>query len=336
MSEKIDFVILWVDGNDSKWKADKEKYSKSISKDDISNQENRYRDWDLLKYWFRGVEKYAPWVNKIHFVTYGHLPEWLDTSNPKLNIVKHEDFIPKEYLPTFNSNVIQYYLNRIPGLAEKFVMFDDDQYIINTVKSTDFFVGDKVCEVYGEDVIRTSTPGDYFPFTMMNNIQYINKYYSKKDVYAKGFSKYISLKFGLKNIVRTIFLKNYPDFVGLFNPHICQAYTKTYYEKFWEMCGDVLTKASNNKFRTKEDLTTYFVRYLQLLDGNFVPRTKKFGNRIELTNKGCNKIDDYITNKKCKIFCINDTDTTIDFEKTKEKLIEIFERNLPNKSKFEK
>jgi len=70
-----------VDGNDPKWRADKEKYNEFISKGDISNQENRYRDWDLLKYWFRGVKKYALWINKIHFVTYGHLPEWLDTSN---------------------------------------------------------------------------------------------------------------------------------------------------------------------------------------------------------------------------------------------------------------
>ena len=27
---------------------------------------------DNLKYWFRGVEKFAPWVNKIYFITYGH------------------------------------------------------------------------------------------------------------------------------------------------------------------------------------------------------------------------------------------------------------------------
>ena len=87
MREKIDFVIMWVDGSDPKWLAEKNKYSeKKVSIDDGIN---RYRDMNLLKYWFRGVEKYTPWVNKIYFVTWGHLPEWLDTSNPKLVIVNH-------------------------------------------------------------------------------------------------------------------------------------------------------------------------------------------------------------------------------------------------------
>ena len=49
------------------------------------NGVNRYRDWNNLRYWFRGVEKFAPWVRKIHFVTWGHIPDWLDTTNPKIN-----------------------------------------------------------------------------------------------------------------------------------------------------------------------------------------------------------------------------------------------------------
>ena len=35
------------------------------------DRKERYRDWDLLRYWFRGVERFAPWVRRIHFVTWG-------------------------------------------------------------------------------------------------------------------------------------------------------------------------------------------------------------------------------------------------------------------------
>ena len=64
--EPIDFVIIWVDGNDKEWRAEKDKYDdKPIS---TSNSEVRFRDWDNLQYWFRGVEKFAPWVRKIHFL----------------------------------------------------------------------------------------------------------------------------------------------------------------------------------------------------------------------------------------------------------------------------
>ena len=98
MCEKIDFVIPWVDGNDEKWRKDKNFYwneQLGIKSEDANNNA-RFRDWENLKYWFRGVEKFAPWVNHIYFVTYGHIPEWLNVNHPKLTIVKHEDYIPKQ------------------------------------------------------------------------------------------------------------------------------------------------------------------------------------------------------------------------------------------------
>lgn len=93
---EIDFVITWVDGNDPDWQKQKMEYS---MQPDLSQKQDdrkeRYRDWDLLRYWFRGVERFAPWVRRIHFVTWGHLPSWLNKEHPKLNIVNHKDFIPK-------------------------------------------------------------------------------------------------------------------------------------------------------------------------------------------------------------------------------------------------
>lgn len=46
MLNKIDMVILWVDGNDRNWQIEKEKY------DDKKNNSRafRYRDWDNLNY----------------------------------------------------------------------------------------------------------------------------------------------------------------------------------------------------------------------------------------------------------------------------------------------
>ena len=93
--------------NDPKWQADFSKYSgrKENTKNGVS--EARFRDNGFLRYWFRGVEKFAPWVRRIHFVTSGQKPEWLDESNPKINLVNHKDYIPEEFLPTYNSVVIE-------------------------------------------------------------------------------------------------------------------------------------------------------------------------------------------------------------------------------------
>src|SRR5699024_12780724 len=105
---------------------EKQKYEEVITGD---KRNIRFRDWDNLQYWFRAVEEYAPWVNKIHFVTWGHIPNWLNTEHPKLNVVKHEDFLEKQYLPVFNSRAIEINLHKIPGLAEKFVYFNDEMFI---------------------------------------------------------------------------------------------------------------------------------------------------------------------------------------------------------------
>ena len=66
---KIDFVIPWVDSSDPEWLKEKSKYL--INSTSLDASEERYRNWDNLQYQFRGAEKFAPWVNKIHFITRG-------------------------------------------------------------------------------------------------------------------------------------------------------------------------------------------------------------------------------------------------------------------------
>ena len=145
MDNKIDFIITWVDGNDPVWRKDFEHYSE-LERKEVDKGAVRFRDWETLHYWFRGVEKFAPWVNRIYFVTYGHIPIWLNTDHPKLQIVRHEDFIPSEYLPTFNSNVIEFYFYKIKGLSEKFVYFNDDMFLINHVCPERFFRDGLPCD----------------------------------------------------------------------------------------------------------------------------------------------------------------------------------------------
>ena len=87
----IDFVVTWVNMDDPEWQNEFSKYSgnKDNTKNGVSKA--RFRDYGFLKYWFRGVEKFAPWVRKIHFVTSGQKPDWLDENNPKIHLVSHKD-----------------------------------------------------------------------------------------------------------------------------------------------------------------------------------------------------------------------------------------------------
>ena len=176
---KIDFVITWVDGNDPKWLKERSLYQSNAG----DNRNVRFRDWDLLRYWFRGVERFAPWVDNIFFVTYGHLPSWLNTNHPKLKVINHEDFIPSSYLPTFNSHTIELNLYRIKGLSDQFVYFNDDMYLIDKVKPDDFFYNQLPCDA---GVLGCICPqNDFVSNVIFNNVLIINKYFIKTDYTIK-------------------------------------------------------------------------------------------------------------------------------------------------------
>lgn len=151
LTSPIDFVIPWVDGSDPEWIKEKNRYLPSAANGDDSPV--RYRDWDNLRYWFRGVEKNAPWVNRIHFVTWGHILKLLNVNHPKLHIVRHSDYIPSKYLPTFNSHTIELNFHRIPGLADQFVYFNDDIFIMKPMRSQDFFCKSLPCDTFALNCI---------------------------------------------------------------------------------------------------------------------------------------------------------------------------------------
>ena len=137
----IDFVYLWVDGNDPKWIAKRNACIGEPSKDE-KNCKGRYESNDELKYSLRSLEKYAPWIRKIFIVTDNQVPEWLDTTHPKIQIVDHTEILPAECLPCFNSVIIEHHLHKIPGLSEHFLYGNDDMYFNKPVTPDTFFAKD--------------------------------------------------------------------------------------------------------------------------------------------------------------------------------------------------
>lgn len=333
MNKKIDFVVIWVDGNDEKWQQEKQKYMPEDKKS-IDTRNIRYRDWENLRYWFRGVEKFAPWVNKVHFVTWGHIPEWLNTENEKLNIVNHKDYIPSEYLPTFSANPIELNLHRIEGLSDNFVFFNDDMFIIRPTKDTDFFVENVPCDSAILSPIITYTR-DGFAKMQINDIAIINDRFSKNECIKKNLSKWINLKYG-SEVLRTFFLMPWKHFTGFLDQHIAISYNKETFSKVWEAEREVLEETSRSRFRNNNtNVNNWLMRYWQLCEGNFVPRKNSFGKLLEY-NKDPQYIYDIIRNQKFSVVCLNDGDGDYDFETEKQNTIAAFEAILPEKCSFEK
>ena len=327
--EKIDVVITWVDGNDPLWLREKAKFlNKDISNNNFISGENRFEDQGLLKYWFRGIEKFMPWVNNIFFVTCGHFPDWLNLDNSKLHLVKHSDFMPNEYLPTFNSNSILLNLHKIPGLSEKFIYFNDDMYVINECKQKCFFNKNLPVDMAVQDII-SAPDTDPFWDMMVNNVMVINKNFSKRKSIRNNRGKWYKVKYGLKNLTKNILLSKFNYFPGFHDVHLPNAYLKTTFEEVWDKNFDICNETCLHKFRSSEDITEWTMRYWQLASGNFYPINKeKLGRYVSLKD---NSAFDYLkTNPSMPLVCLNDS------TKNYKDVIDYFEKKFPNKSSFEK
>lgn len=327
----IDFVITWVDMNDPKWQAQFSKYSgdKGNTKNGVS--EARFRDNGFLKYWFRGVEKFAPWVRKIHFVTYGQKPAWLDESNPKLHLVHHEDFIPAQFLPTYNSVVIERYMYRIPGLAEHFVYFNDDFYIINNVGKERFFRDGLPCDIA---VFDYNPSWSQWYKRIKNNIRIINRHFSKKEVMALHHDKWFDKSYGMKARWNYL-LRFYGKFITLRTPHNAQPYLKSTFEEVWAAAGKELTETSSNKFRALSDYTPELFRTWQICRGNFVPyNTYKDTKMFPLMIRPKQAVRAIYT-QAYTLVCLNDNVHIRNYDTVISNIDDAFRHILPEKSSFE-
>lgn len=328
---EIDFIVTWVDMNDSKWKADFAAYSGKIDNKKNEVSEARFRDYGFLKYWFRGVEKFAPWVRKIHFVTCGQHPEWLNTAHPKLQLVNHEDYIPNEFLPCFNSSLIEIYLHKIPNLAEKFVYFNDDFFIINNLAKERFFENDLPKDIAA---FRINFGLSLWSKCLKNNIALINKHFDKKKVFERDHAKWFDESYGSRDRI-TKLLSSYDKFVTLRTPHNAQPYLKSTYQDVWSHAEKELKEMSLNRFRSPNDYTQELFRTWQICKSDFESyNTYKDTKMFPLLFKTKQAIN-AIREQAYTLVCINDNEHIRDFEKTMQGVNEAFESILPEKSSFE-
>lgn len=327
----IDFVVTWVDMDDPKWKKELAKYSGKIDNSANEMSEARFRDYGFLKYWFRGVETFTPWVRKVHFVTADQKPDWLNINHPKLELVNHTDYIPEKYLPVFNSNLIELYLHKIPDLSEQFVYFNDDVFVINHIPKERFFENGLVKDIA---TFRTNFGWSQFEKNLNNNIHLINKHFDKKEIFKSDSKKWFDLSYGKKARLNHL-LKFYDKFVSLRTPHNAQPFLKSTFEDVWQNCEEELTQMSTHRFRTSEDYTPELFRTWQICRSNFLPyNTYQDTKMFPLLIKSKQAIK-AIREQSYKLVCINDNVHIRNYQKTLEGLKQSFESILPHKSGFE-
>lgn len=325
----IDIVVPWVDDTDPVWRAKKAKHTGAEIKE--GNTEARYRDWDNLKYWFRGVEKFAPWVRHVYFVTDDQKPEWLNVDHPKLKWVKHTDYIPHEYLPTFNSHVIEWNLHRIEGLAEHFVYFNDDVFLIRDTKPEDFFKDGVPCDLPSVGVIY---PSGVFSHVLFNNAEIINRYFSLRGSIKTNWEKWIKCQ-PLNGLVKLLWYGRRNQIPGSISWHIQTSLQKSTFDILWEKEPELIHQTCQHKQRTRDDISPYCVRDWQIFSGEFHPN-RPIGKLFHTaTMRYSDEAIEYLRKQKGKVICLNDTEDEVDFELHKKMILDEFEKIFPEKSSFE-
>ena len=339
--ESIDFVLMWVDGTDPRWLARKRECAAAEagqSSDADANGECRYREMGLLRYWFRGVERFAPWVGRIFLVTDGQKPDWLDETHPKLCLTDHRDFMPSKYLPSFQSSSIEINLHRIRGLSETFVLFNDDMFLLRPCAPGCFFRGGLPvlpCDLGIPNWLGPSRASRI----VVNNCGILRHCLDVNRLVRRNFPKFLDVRAlgwgrAAKNLLS--FAVNRTVIQGCFG-HLALPHLKSTFEAVWGARPGIMDRTSSHRFRHDDDVNQWFLSSWNLVTGRFHPANeKRMGGCIGLREETLETACEGIVRHRWPQICLNDTGHLADPRKCFGRLAEAFDSILPEKSSFEK
>lgn len=295
-TKPIDIVVPWVNPDDENWKKD---FNFWKEKETGNKEPCRYRDWKLLRFVFRSIEDNCPWCRYVFLIlsSPSQIPDWLNVNNPKLKIVYHKDYIPSDFLPTFNSNVIELFYPNIKELSDNFILINDDMFFWNKKDESFFFENDT--PVMKPAYVYYGSNKHQWEITCQNSLNLSNEVLGKKSV-SLGFPG-----------------------------HIPVSYNKM-------LCSFVLYKIKNkmskifkhSKFRQNNNIMHFLYCDIHLFTKRFICNNEYRGQIVGLLGK------DFTFNDKSPLMCFNEGELTT--EKNMIDLLKILTKKFNKISSFEK
>jgi len=255
--EDIDAVYTWVDGGDPLFTSEMRRFHRQCepcnARDGFSD--NRFRDSGELRFSLRSIEKFAPWVRKIHIVTNGQVPAWLNTGCERISLVTHKQiFSSPDLLPVFNSAAIELQLHRIPDLSRRFLYLNDDLFLCRPVYRRDFI---------------TSSFGQYFFFDEIP--LHDDCHHGRVHDRAYGYTQMLAQRLRPMGAKRRL-----PS-------HCPQLYDKEILSRLEELFSDAFIETSSHRFRHPKDTTLRILYFIYILETSerhkgHRPRTLKWNS----------------------------------------------------------
>jgi len=199
----MDIVFTTVITTDKKW---------------INKFKKYIKNYNPVRYNFNGeilvsllyLQHNASWVRNIFIVTDNqtfNLDFLSKDFRNKIQFIFHTKIIPEEFLPTFNSTIIETFLWKIPGLSEDFLYLNDDFFILKPICKENFknITYAKVDNDRYYTEVNNSEPWKYIDLNARNIFK---KYYPNDKFYVSPFHTPFILN---KYISAYIFNKTYND-----------------------------------------------------------------------------------------------------------------------------
>lgn len=291
----MDAVITYVNGLDPVWQ---ESYEKNTGTPAVTKH---YRDWGTLKYLLRGIETHLPFIRNVYLVVSGEsqIPEWVDRE--QLHVVLHEDIIPREFLPVFNSTAIEMFLHKIDGLDEEVLYFNDDFFPVSDCRREDFFDNGKV-------------------FVDITRHMFACNMYKK---HVRNSDILVRKAFGLGRPM----LFRRPR-------HTCYPMLRSDSEAlFARMEREIMNSVT--PVRNEKNYNGGIYQLCLYYGGKTAP-ARTSGKYFSLALHSAEKIAAYILAAKRNFVCINDVQMDeATFEQSRATITAAFEKKFPNKSRFE-
>ncbi len=263
---EIDAVITWVDSSDAVWRNKINQYLEKKIDWSSKRESTRYNSINEIDITILSILKFASYIKNIYLVTdkqqpknFERLREIAKESNVNLKLVDHSVIFRdhQSYLPTFNSCSIITMLYQIPNLADKFVIFNDDTFLMRETSITDFFIGEK-------PVIRGRWDS-FYEDKIFRNI-----FLRLKAIFKKQDNKKVGYKLAQQKSAKLLGLKKY-----IRRDHTPVSIRKSTLERFFKENPDFLSANIKHRFRDNSQfIISSLSNHLEVLSNTYVLEKK--------------------------------------------------------------
>lgn len=315
VSEPVDIVYTWVNGEDPDWirrKRIAESGLDSATVNGTAVSDSRFESRDELRYSLRSVEHYASWVNRIFIVTDGQMPDWLNTDHPKVTLVDHREiFRRRESLPVFNSHAIESQLHRIPGLSERYLYLNDDIMFMRPVEPELFFTSNGMSKYFPSKATLDLSERSARDLPVMSAAK------RGRDFMIERFGRTVTNKF----------------------KHTPHSQLKSVLEQFENEERELFDAVSASQFRHPDDFSipSALYHYYAYAESKAIPGEIRYAYMDVAREDARVYLDRLRRRRDLDVLCLNDTHVEEDQRGEVNRLLaEFFEDRFPVTSSFER